>query len=54
MGTIKVKLPDDLEKKLRDIVPAKKGALSEFITEAIREKLEKMERGGIKKENESG
>jgi len=45
MGTIKVRLPDDLEKKLRDVLPAKKGMLSEFITEAIREKLERMKRG---------
>ena len=44
MGVIKVRIPDDLEKMLRDVLPAKKGMLSEFVTEAIREKLERMVR----------
>lgn len=44
MGVIKIVLPDDLEKRLRDVVPARKGALSEFITNAIKEKLERLEK----------
>jgi len=42
MGLIKVVLPDDLEEELRRVVPARKGALSKFIADAIREKLERL------------
>ena len=42
MGLVRVVISDDLEKKLREFVPARKGALSEFVSEAIKEKLEKM------------
>jgi len=42
MGLIRVVIPDDLEERLREFVPARKGALSEFVSEAIRERLEKM------------
>ena len=41
MGLIQVRIPDELEHKLRKHLPAKKGALSEFVTSAIIEKLKK-------------
>jgi len=43
MGLVQVYIPDDLEKRLRTRVPAKKGALSEFVAKAIEEKLEREE-----------
>ena len=49
MGLIQVRIPDDLEQVLRKTIPAKKGALSEFITQAIKEKLER-EIGGVEDE----
>jgi len=42
MGLIQVRIPDDVEEVLRRSIPAKKGALGAFVTEAIKEKLEKM------------
>ena len=39
-------IPDNLEEELRRVVPARKGALSKFIEDAIREKLEKLEQEG--------
>ena len=44
MGRIHIKIPDELEKELRKVVPNKKGALGQFIAEAIREKLERMKK----------
>ncbi len=41
MGLIQVRIPDDIEQVLRRHLPAKKGALSEFVTSAIVEKLKK-------------
>ncbi len=41
MGLIQVRVPDELEEILRRHLPAKKGALSEFVVSAIKEKLEK-------------
>jgi len=46
MGLIRVKLPEDLDKRMRNAIPARKGAISEFIIEAIREKLERLEKEG--------
>jgi len=46
MGLVQVRLPDDLETLLRKVLPAKKGALSEFVTQAVKEKLEK-DYGGV-------
>ncbi len=45
MGLIQIKIPDELEDVLRRHIPAKKGALSQFIVSAIKEKLE---REGVK------
>jgi len=42
MGLIRAYISDELEDKLRNYLPAKKGALSEFVEEAIREKLERL------------
>ena len=42
MARLHIVLPDDLERELRRILPNKKGALSEFIAEAIKEKLERL------------
>lgn len=46
MADLHVTIPDELEKRLRGNphVPNKKGALSEWIAEAIREKLKREER----------
>ena len=41
MGLIKVVIPDDLEEELRQVVPARKGALSKFVSDAIREKIQR-------------
>ena len=41
MGLIQVRIPDDLEDKLRKHLPAKKGALTQFVISAIKEKLKK-------------
>lgn len=45
MGKLTVVIPDELERRLRQILPHKKGALSCFVIEAIKEKLERIERG---------
>ena len=45
MGVVKVVLPDDLEERLRNFLPSKKGELSKFISEAVREKLDRLEKG---------
>jgi len=42
MGIVKVVIPDDVEEILRKTLPARKGAMSEFVTEAVVEKLKKM------------
>ena len=47
MGRIHVKIPDELERELRRVVPNKKGALGEFVAEAIKEKLERMKKEGL-------
>ena len=44
MGLIRIVIPDELEEEMRRAIPAKKGALSAFVTEAIKEKLDKMVR----------
>ena len=38
---IAVWIPEELNKSLRDILPAKRGSLSQFIVDAISEKLER-------------
>jgi len=45
MGKLTVVIPDELERKLRLMLPLKKGALSDFIVKAIKEKLERIEGG---------
>ena len=42
MGLVRAYISDDLEKAMRNLLPARRGAISEFIEQAIREKLEKM------------
>ena len=37
-----VVIDDKLDKAMREILPARKGALSDFINKAIAEKLERM------------
>ena len=44
MARLHIVIPDDLEQELRRVLPSKKGALSEFIAEAVREKLEKLKK----------
>jgi len=44
MGVLKVKIPDELDAELRKLLPAKKGAISEFVTKAIMEKIERMKK----------
>ena len=46
MGRLHIVIGDDLEKELRKIIGYRKGALSEFISKAIEEKLERIRRGG--------
>jgi len=47
VARIHVKIPDELERELRKVVPNKKGALGQFVAEAIREKLERMKKEGL-------
>ena len=44
MGRIHIVIDDELEKELRKVLPHKKGSLSKFIEEAIREKLAKLKK----------
>jgi hypothetical protein len=46
MGILRVVIPDELEERLRQALPAKKGAISEFVAEAIKEKLDRIEKRG--------
>ena len=39
MGQITIVVPDELEQKLRSILPARRGAMSEYVREAIEKKL---------------
>ena len=45
MGRITVVVPDEVEEKLREKLPAKRGELSKFIVRVIEEKLKEMENG---------
>ena len=36
-----IRIPEDLDEMLREYLPLKKGVLSKFVAEAIREKLER-------------
>ena len=47
MGRLHIVIPDDLEQELRKILPNKKGALGEFVAQAIKEKLERMKKEGL-------
>jgi len=41
MTRLNITIPDDVTEELRKRLPAKRGALSDFITQAIVEKLER-------------
>jgi len=41
MGRVNVVLPDDVLKELRTYLPAKRGKLSEFVTQAVKEKIDR-------------
>lgn len=43
MGQMTVVIPDELEDRLRSVLPSKRGMLSKFVMEAIEEKLRRME-----------
>ena len=47
MARLYVVIPDELERELRKVVPNRKGALGQFVSEAIKEKLERMKKEGL-------
>jgi len=44
MAKILIVIPDDLDREMRKLIPAKRGEISKWITEAIREKIEREKR----------
>jgi len=42
MARLMVVIPDEVNEAMRSVIPAKKGAIGEFVTDAIVEKLKRM------------
>jgi len=51
MGRLLIVMPDELIDKLRDILPAKRGAISQFVRDAVIEKIEREYGSTNRKEN---
>ncbi len=41
MGRLLVVMPDEVIEKLREMLPAKRGAISQFVRDAVVEKIER-------------
>lgn len=44
MARLFVEIPDEVDERMRRLIPAKKGAISQWVTEAILDKIEKEEK----------